>query len=341
MNEPNPVTRIALRWALAALAVVILLILSIIISNRTVFSASAQVKTLQQLLVEGRGGEALGLLNATVPEGDAVALDGVVLQRTQQGITDFTVDRPLPDAQDADLVSVTAHYKAGGVPMESSYRLRHEGKSWFFFDTWKFEETVLPTVLVKANTVNEIELNEQKIPLDQGRTTLPVFFPAVLDAGFETRNFQADTRGMVVTGPSDEPVEIALRTEPTPHFTETVNQQVQDYLDKCTEQKVLMPSNCPFAYHTSARVDAESINWKIADYPDPEVSYYDGTWVLGPLTVTTELHLTEQDLRTGAKENKVIKSDFGFNAKLETSTTEVSVRPQSTTEQQVASAPAR
>lgn len=341
MNAPNPVIRIALRWALAALAVVVLLILAIIASNRTVFSASSQVKTFQQLLVEGRGAEALGMLNASIPQGDAVALDGEVLQRTQRDISDFKVERPVPDAQDPSLVTVTAHYKAGGVDQESTYRLRHDGKSWLFFDTWKFEPTTLPTVLIKANTVNEISVNEQQIPLDQGHAILPVFYPAVLDAGFETQNFHADTRGMVITSPAEESVEISLRTEPTEHFTQTVTRQVQDYLDRCTEQKVLMPSNCPFAYHTSARVAADSINWKIADYPDPEVSYYDGSWILGPLTVKTELHLTEQDLRTGALEEKVVEADFGFNAQLETSTTEVSVRPQAGSEQQVASALAK
>lgn len=340
MNDSNPVPRTAVRWAVAALAVVVLLIIAISVSNRTVFSASSQVKAFQQLLVEGRGAQALGLLQASVPEGDAVALDGQVLQRTQNGITEFTVERPVPDPQDPDKVSVTAHYKADGVDTESTYTLRHAGKSWLFFDTWKFEEMVLPTVLIKANTVNEITVNEQQIPLEKGRATLPVFYPAVLDAGFETKNFQADTRGMVITSPAKEPVEIALRTEPTEHFVQTIDAQVQDYLEQCSEQKVLMPSNCPFAYHTTARVDADSIDWNIADYSEPEVSYYDGTWVLSPLRVSTELRLTEQDLRTGVLEDKLIKSDFGFHAKLETSTTEVSVRPQADTEQQVASAPA-
>lgn len=340
MNASNPAPRIAVRWALTALAVVVLLILAISISNRTVFSASSHVKAFQQLLVAGKGAEALGLLNATVPEGDAVALDGEVLQRTQQGISEFTVDRPVIDPQDSERVTVTAHYKAEGVDRSSTYALRHAGKSWLFFDQWEFEQTALPTVLVKANTVNEVSVNEQQIPLAEGRATLPVFYPAVLDAGFETTNFQADTRGVVITAPSSDPVQIPLRTEPTEHFTSAINDQVRDYLQECTKQKVLMPSDCPFAYHTTARVDAESIDWQIADYSPPEVSYYNGTWVLSPLTVSTELHLTEQDLRTGALENKVIKSDFGFHAKLETSTTEVSVRPLSESDQQVASAPA-
>ena len=338
MNAPPSVTRTALRWSLAALAVVLLLIACIVISNRTIFSASHQVKTLQQLLAQGRGGEALGLLEASVPPGDAVALDGQVLQRTQQGITEFSVDQAQQDDSVPGRVTVTAHYKADGVDKESTYALRHAGKSWLFFDTWKFEEVTLPTVRVKANTVNEVSVNERQIPLDQGSATLPVFFPAVLDSGFETKTFHADTRGVVVTGPAEKPTDITLRTEPTKNFTDAIRKQVRQYLDECASQKVLMPSECPFAYHTSARVDAKSINWKIARYPTPKVSYYNGAWVLGPLNVKTELQLTEQDLRTGAVEKKRVKDDFGFSAVLETSTTTVSVQPQSSTEQQVASA---
>lgn len=327
MNAPNPVTRVALRWALVVLALVLLFAAAIIVCNRTICSPAAQVKHLHQLLEEGKGAEALGLLEAKVPQGDAVALDGEVLSRTQSGITEFEADTAQQDQDVPGRVTVTAHYKAHGVPSESTYALHHDGKSWMFFDTWKFEEVTLPTVQIKANTVNEIEVNDQKIPLQKGRTELPVFFPAVLDAGFETKNFKADTRGKLITSPAQKPVEIALRTEPTSHFTQNISKQLKKYLDGCATQKVLMPTNCPFAYHTTARVDAKTIKWQITDYPKPKVSYYDGAWVLGPLTVKTELQLTEQDLRTGELKPKVVKDAFGFNANLDTSTTEVNVRP--------------
>ncbi|MGO4295560.1 hypothetical protein [Glutamicibacter sp. MCAF14] len=326
-SMPISAARLALRWALAAMVVIVLVLAGTILANRTLFSPQHQVQALQQLLAQGEGAKALGLMQAKVPAGDAVALNGEVLKRTQAGITDFTTDEAQPVEGEDQLRTVTAHYKADGVQKESSYTLRHDGKSWLLFDKWVFEPSTLPTVSIKANTVNEVTVNEQKIPLAAGVSTLPVFYPSILDASFSTKNFAADTRGMVVTKPAKEPVEIALQTKPTKEFIAAINAKVKSYLDKCVSEQVLMPAGCPFAYTTSARVNPATIDWSIAKYPTIEVNYYNGAWVLSPLTTSATLTLTEQDLRTGAKEKKTVTDEYSFTAKLTTSTTEVSVRP--------------
>ncbi|MEG2576587.1 MAG: hypothetical protein RSA54_02530, partial [Glutamicibacter sp.] len=127
--------------------------------------------------------------------------------------------------------------------------------------------------------------------------------------------------------PAKEPVEIALKTEPTKDFIAAINAKVKNYLNECASEQVLMPAGCPFAYSTSARVDPATIDWSIAKYPTIEVNYYNGAWVLSPLRATATLTLTEQDLRTGAKAKKTVKDDYSFTAQLTTSTTEVSVVP--------------
>lgn len=332
-DRHTPVPRLALRWGLAAVLLIALLIGGALAANRVLFSPAHLVVDLQKQLAAGHGGQALGLLQAQVPKGDAVALDGEVLARTQEGITDFTADDTEVDPNDPDLRVVTAHYKAGGVDKQSQYTLRHTGKTWLFFDTWAFEPSTLPTVRIKANTVNEVSVNGQQIPLKAGVSTLPVFYPSVLDASFSTKNFAADTRGVVVTGPSADPVRIALKTQPTKAFIAAINSKVKKYLDGCAKQQVLMPSGCPFAYNTTARVDSSSISWSIDKYPTIDVSYYNGAWVLAPLQVTASVDLVEQDLRTGAKEAKKVTDEFSFTAQLTTSTTEVSVVPVSGGEQ--------
>ena len=326
-SAPPRASQLALRWAVAALVVLALVIGGAMTANRMLFSPAHLVTDLQKHLAAGEGAEALGLMHATVPKGDAVALDGEVLKRSQESITDFTVDHTDVDPKDSDLRIVTAKYKAAGVEKESSYTLRHTGKSWLFFDTWAFEPSTLPTVKIKANTVNEVTVNQQQIPLSAGVSTMPVFYPSVLDASFSTKNFAADTRGVVVTGPSKDPVQIALKTQPTKEFIASINSKVKKYLDNCATAQVLMPSGCPFAYNTTARVDSSSIKWSIDKYPRIDVSYYNGAWVLAPLEVTASVNLVEQDLRTGAKEAKKVSDKFSFTAQLTTSTTEVSVVP--------------
>jgi hypothetical protein len=319
--------RLALRWATAAVIIAALVVTSAIVANRTLFSAEHAVQSLHQHLLAGEGAEALGLLGAKVPTGDAVALDGEVLKRTQAGITDFEAQKAETPENNPDIRTVVAKYKADGVDKESTYTLRSTGKSWLFFDQWAFEPVTLPTVKVKANTVNEVSVSGQKIPLVKGVSTLPVFYPSITDASFSTKNFEADTRGVVVTGPAKKPVEISLKTQPTKEFIAQINSKVRGYLDKCAAQQVLMPSGCPFAYHTPSRVNPETIKWSIAKYPTIEVNYYNGAWVLSPLKVTAKLSLTEQDLRTGSLEKKTVSDEFSFTAQLTTSTSEVSVVP--------------
>ncbi|WP_313810968.1 hypothetical protein [Glutamicibacter sp.] len=326
-HTPTAASRLALRWAIAAVLLLALLIGGALAANRVLFSPEHMVTDLQKHLAAGEGAQALGLMNATVPKGDAVALDSEALAHTQDGISDFTADDSQVDPNDENLRIVTAHYKADGVDQESKYTLRHTGKTWLFFDTWAFVPSTLPTVRVKANTVNEVTVNEQQIPLKAGVSTLPVFYPSVIDASFSTKNFAADTRGVVVTGPSEDPVRIALKTQPTKAFIKSINTKVKKYLDDCTKQQVLMPSGCPFAYNTTARVDSSTINWSIDKYPRIDVSYYNGDWVLSPLDVTASVNLVEQDLRTGAKDKKKVTDKFSFTAQLTTSTTDVSVVP--------------
>ncbi|WP_159612112.1 hypothetical protein [Glutamicibacter sp. JC586] len=326
-STPITATALALRWTVAAVAVLVVAVAGVMIANRTVFSAAHQVKELQRELADGQGAKALGLMQATVPQGDAIALDGEVLKRTQKGVSDFTTEKAEPVKGNEELRTVTARYKVDGVDKQSSYTLRHTGKSWLFFDNWAFEPSTLPSVKIKANTVNEVTVNEQKIPLEAGVSTLPVFYPSVLDASFSTKNFAADTRGVVVTEPAEKPVEISLKTEPTQAFISAINSKVKKYLDGCASQKVLMPSGCPFSYNTSARVDSSTIDWAITRYPSIKVSYYNGSWVLAPLKTSASLTLTEQDLRTGAKEKKTVKDTYSFTAQLTTSTNDVTVVP--------------
>ncbi|WP_404286601.1 hypothetical protein [Glutamicibacter arilaitensis] len=333
MKSRISVPRLALRWATAAIIIVALAVTSAIVANRTLFSAEHAVESLHKHLIAGEGAEALGLMGAQVPQGDAVALDGEVLKRTQAGITEFDAQKADPSENDPDVHTVIAKYKANGVDQESTYTLRRSGKSWLFFDQWSFEPVTLPTVQIKANTVNEVAVNDQKIPLVKGVSTLAVFYPSITDASFSTKNFEADTRGVVVTGPAKEPVEISLKTQPTKEFIAQVNSKVRTYLNECAAQQVLMPSGCPFAYHTPSRVNPETIEWSIAKYPTIEVNYYNGAWVLSPLKVTAKLSLTEQDLRTGTLEKKTVNEQFSFTAQLTTSTSEVSVVPVAGTEE--------
>ncbi|GAA1497165.1 hypothetical protein [Paeniglutamicibacter kerguelensis] len=327
MSERLSPTRVAAIWAAALVLLAVAAVSVIILVNHTVFGPGQKVRDFQAHLAAGEGAQALGLLNATVPEGNGLLLDGDGLRAASADVKDFTVGKPEPIPGSGKVVQVTASYTVHGTAQQTSYSLQSAGRRWLFFDRWAFVPSILPAVEVSANTTNAVDINAMPAPLENGRTTVPVFAPSVINAGFETPNFAADSRGMVVTDPNAQGTEVKLRTEPTKALVEEVNGQIKKYLDDCASQQVLMPASCPMSYSTSARVNADSIHWSILEYPQAEIVPYNGEWALRPLTVKTRLKVTEQDLRTGASAERSIDEDFGFTAELQASTTKARVVP--------------
>ncbi|MFJ6418032.1 hypothetical protein [Paeniglutamicibacter sp. NPDC091659] len=327
MSERLSPTRVAAIWAAALVLLAVVAASVIILANHTVFGPGQKVRELQAHLVAGEGAQALGLLNATVPEGNGLLLDGDGLRAASAEIKDFTVGKPEPIPGSGKVVRVTASYTVHGTAQQTSYSLRSDGRRWLFFDRWGFVPSILPTVEVSASTTNEVDINALPAPLENGKTTVPVFAPAVVNAGFETPNFVADSRGIAVTDPNAQGTAVKLRTEPTKALVEEVNGQIKKYLADCASQQVLMPASCPMSYSTSARVRSDSIHWSILDYPKAEIVSYNGEWALRPLTVKTRLKVTEQDLRTGASSERSIDESFGFTAQLEAGTTKARVIP--------------
>ncbi len=254
MSERLSPTRVAAIWAAALVLLAVVAASVIILVNHTVFGPGQKVRELQAHLAAGEGAQALGLLNATVPEGNGLLLDGDGLRAASAEIKDFTVGKPEPIPGSGKVVRVTASYTVHGTAQQTSYSLRSDGRRWLFFDRWGFVPSILPTVEVSASTTNEVDINALPAPLENGKTTVPVFAPAVVNAGFETPNFVADSRGIAVTDPNAQGTAVKLRTEPTKALVDEVNGQIKKYLDDCASQQVLMPASCPMSYSTSARV---------------------------------------------------------------------------------------
>lgn len=327
MSERLSPTRVAAIWAAALVVLAVVAVSVIVLVNQKVFGPAQMVKELQSHLVKGEGAEALGLLNAKVPTGNALLLDGEGLKAASADIKDFTVGKPEEILGAEDTVKVEATYSIHGVEQHTTYQLRHIGRSWLFFDEWEFVPTTLPTVAISANTTNEVVVNSRRAPLVKGQATVPVFVPSVIDTSFATPHFMADSRGLAVTDFAKKGTEVKLQTQPTKKLQDEVNKQITAYLDDCASHQVLMPAGCPMSYSTTARVQSESIHWSIVDYPAAEIVSFDGGWALRPLTVKARLELTEQDLRTGRYTEQTIDESFGFTAALKANTTKVRVTP--------------
>jgi hypothetical protein len=320
----TPVVKALAGWLLALMLVGTGFLATVSLLNGQLYGPEHQVRLYLEALRDGDGGRALGLLNASVPEGSNPALlDGEGLQRASAALEDVTVG----DAREAgaDRVEVPVTYTLDGAQTTTAFPLQRTGTEWGLFAVWRFEQSVLPAVEVSAVNSVRATVNGVDVGLPDGRVSLASFYPAAVTAQYEGRYFSAPERRATVTG-RDAPPPLALATEATPELARAVDDQLRAFLDDCARQTVFQPRNCPFNYITNERL-AGDITWSIEDYPSASITPNDGGWLLAPLRGSARIETQLRDFFSGDVRDVVESVPFEFGADLAVTGDAITVTP--------------
>jgi hypothetical protein len=158
------------------------------------------------------------------------------------------------------------------------------GRDWLFFDRWRMAPVALSTVRVApavwpaeaagqhlAGTVNgvEVTLTGESSPAQD----LAVLPPLAVEASATSTYLDAAPARTVVDGAEpSRPLSLALDLQYTDEVATEADRQLDEYLDRCTEQQVLNPAGCPMGYETLNRIPPGSISWSIAPDPTLEIA---------------------------------------------------------------------
>ncbi|MHA7284030.1 hypothetical protein [Arthrobacter sp. TMS2-4] len=320
----TPVQKVLAAWLLGLLLVGAAFVATVSFLNGRLYSPEHQVDLYLDALRDGDGGEALGLLNASVPEGsNPVLLDGDALRTASAPVEDAEVG----DARDAggDRVEVPVTYTLDGAETTTVFPLERIDTEWGFFNVWRFEESVLPTVQVTAQNSVEAAVNGVDVGLPGGTAGLASFYPAAISAQYDGKFFAAPELHAVVTGPEPLPP-LALATEFTPELTQAVDAELRAFLDGCAKQTVFQPTNCPFNYVTNERL-AGDITWSIEEYPAVSITPDGGDWLLAPLRGSARIDTQLRDFFSGAVRDVSETVPFEFEADLTVTEDRVTVTP--------------
>ena len=288
-------------------------VVAIWLVNAKVYGPANQVEDYFQALQEGNGGQALGILNAKVPDANAALLDGEALKASMDGLEVLSMDEA--EASVKGRTDVVVKYRLDGSEHQSTFELERTGTRWIFFDEWKIRPQELPTFQVNAANQNEAVLNGSQVLLPEGSNTFTAFYPARVAASYSSWYFEAPEQAAVLSSPGDS-LDLTLRSQPTDELVEAVDTRVREFLDSCAgEQNRLAPPGCPFYHLTDNRVEPP-ITWEIVDYPSVEISPAEGHWVLAPLQGTARVKATQTDLFSGVQSPLVEDKDFTFGARL-------------------------
>ncbi len=316
--------KVVAAWLLGLVLVVAGFIGTVTVLNSTLYSPGYQVEEYFEALRSGNGERALGLLNASVPEGSAAVLDDAALQRGASAVQDVEVQEPA--AAGEDRVDVPVSYRIGETDYTTSFPLERTGSEWLFFSTWEFVPSALPTVEISVGDMAESTVNGLRIATPEGRTALPTFYPVELVAHYTSEYFAAPSRALPVTSSNPGDNALPLEPAPTPALVEAVDGEIRRFLDDCAARAVFQPANCPFNFQTDQRV-AGDIRWSIQRYPEIRIEPDGGGWALAPLAGSAQLDTQLQDLFTGAIEDISATRDFEFTARLTVTNSSVTVTP--------------
>ena len=292
---------------IAAAVVVIWLV------NAKAYGPGKQVEDYLQALQDGNGAQALGLLNAEVPDANAVLLDGDALRASTAGLEVLEIEEIETSVENRS--DVVVRYRLDGTENQSTFQLEKTGTRWMFFDQWGFRPVTLPDIRVSAANQNEAVLNGTRVALPEGSNTFAAFYPSRVAASYTSGYFEAPEETGVLAAPSGS-LDLTLRSQATPALVEAVDARVHEFLDNCAgEQNRLAPAGCPFYHLTDNRVEPP-ITWEITKYPTVEISPADGHWVLAPLEGTARVTATQTDLFSGVQSPLVEDKEFSFGARL-------------------------
>lgn len=137
-----------------------------------------------------------------------------------------------------------------------------------------------------------------------------VFTPGTYSVTVDTNI--ASTAGVrVLADTALASTQVDVQTEPTEKFTEVVQQQVEDFLEKCAEKEVLQPTACPFGLEVQNRIAPDSVpKWSIVTHPDITIEPDGANWVIPATKAVAHIDVEIQSLFDG--EIAAVSEDVPF-----------------------------
>ncbi len=291
------VRRIGVAWFVVLGVVVVGFGVTVLVLNSTVYSAPGFVRTYLDALARHDAAAALELAVPIAVQGDA---DDVLLSREAMGeLSDIRVTDDDVDA--AGIHHVVVEYQAGDIPGTTEFEVRRDGTLFGLFNGWAFAQSPLATVQITVQHERIFTANGIDVVAEQDvAAPYLVFAPSTIELSYDSEYYHADPVLVQVSEPGGT-VDAAVDLQATEAFVAEVQSQVDEYLDACTTQPVLLPSGCPFGETVVNRIVSDP-QWSMTAYPvvtlvpDGRIA----TWRVALADATAHLVVDVQSLFDGS-----------------------------------------
>lgn len=339
-------------WGMMAVAILVCAGAVITLLNTLVYNPEAAVEEYVDALRSGDGAAAMtvskGYLAEDAPDtvstvmldGDTLAASAAVLESAEI----VTVDAEVPESfRAADLTQrvVEIRYRdAEDQIRATSVVVDKVGSSWLFFNVWELHPMPLQQVELEPSQMPDHAKDDEPVahvhdaatPLlgtDGSAATLLAFAPSLIELEYhgtylevaEPEQFMV--HDVLAAGAS---VDFEFNVDLTQAVDDAITEEVQEQLQRCTQQQVLKPAGCPFGYETTNRVVPDSVSWSV-DVPEVEYSWEDSEPDIDRIMATAVLNAQEIDIGSGQQSAIRHEEVFELPAELELTPENIQVRP--------------
>ena len=290
------VRRAIITWTVVAAVVLGAFAGTVVILNSTLYSASGFVRSYLDALSRKDASGALELAGS----GERSTASRALLEPAAMGDLNDIVF--VSESRFADGVQrVVFSYVAGGKPGQSSFDVQRTGNVLGLFSSWTF--TAAPYSVVQLSVLNSQDFTANGVQLstpEQG-TAVPliVFTPSAITITHESTFLTANPLLVLAAQPGASVV-AALDVRANSTLIDRVQSEINNLLDACAQQTVLLPTGCPFGQQISNRI-VSTPEWSIDVYPKASLvpGREPASWLMPGADATARLTVQVQSLFDG------------------------------------------
>lgn len=281
-------------WATSFALLAVSFALVVAALNATLFSPGGLTRSYLEALARHDVPAALELAGVSPSERD-VLLD----RRTLGRLTDIRQrsDERLPDGTHR----VEFEYRTESGAGRAAFRLEPAGTRFGVFGAWRFAEPPLAQVELTVLHDARFDVNGfEVVGAANEPRTYRVFVPGSYAFGHSSTFLEAPPVEVAVSEPGTV-VRARVDVAANEHFADEVQEELDAYLDECAEQRVLLPTGCPFGKQVANRIESEPA-WAISKYPAVELvpAADPGTWLMPPTDAAARLKVDIRSLFDGS-----------------------------------------
>ncbi|MEV8252686.1 hypothetical protein AB0O95_01845 [Rhodoglobus sp. NPDC076762] len=198
--------------------------------------------------------------------------------------------------------SVTFEFDLDGTRSTSTFTVERDGSRFGVFAQWKFVTSPLTIVRLTVANAQGFTANGSEFVTRTQDTPAPyvVLTPSSFEISHTSTYLTADPIIVTATEPGAT-VRARLEIVANQTMVAQVQREVNEYLDECATQVVLLPTGCPFGQPMANRI-VTTPEWSIASYPEVTLvpGEANGSWLMPRTDAAAHLRVDVRSIFDGS-----------------------------------------